>query len=276
VPRWTALLFFLFAPTLAARWLASSRVACAFPLLVAACIALALLGAGVETGDALATSLTFLRYSYGLAVGGALLSVVGTRLIGRTASVWDVFGPASAAAGWLPFAFVGFLGLAHLAGAGATAGLFAGLLLLLWGTAAGIGIIGGDDGGEPGRMLVAICLGLSGCLIGFWGAHSAPPPASVMVLRAPFESGAIRPGSVLLVRSDPAPPASALVLLREAGTREAVFVQLRADGSRIPLGEVTLAPQMLQDWNIAGRVFLRLGGPGVWGVVRAEQTPPAE
>jgi len=248
-------------------------VACVLPFLFAAVIALCLMVAGVHSGDAWVTAATFLRYVLGLAIGGTSLGMLSLRIVGRDATWKDLLGPSCAAAAWAPFVFVTFLGIAQLAGAGAASGLYAGLLVLLWGAAAGMGIVGGNDAVEPGRLLVATCLGLSGCLFGFWGSHQLSPEVSVTAVRAPFRTSDIRPGNVLLVRSDTTPVASSVVLLRETGTREAVFVTIDRNGYRTPLGKLSIERKMLQDWNIAGRVFFRFGSPGGWSVVGTEQTP---
>lgn len=271
--RWTALLLFPFLPAPAARRLQGSRVAVALPLLFAVLVGGFFVVAGAGTNDAVAVGLTYARYVYGLALGGTVFGILALRVAQREATWKDLVGPACAAAAWLPFAFVTLLGIADALGAGAAAGLYAGLLVLLWGAAAGMGAIAGEEAPEPGRLLVATCLGLTGCLLGLGAMHRVPPLVPVTAVRAPFDGRIVRQGNILLVRSDPDARGPCVVLLREAGTEEAVFVFLAPNGNRTVLGDVTLQPKMLQDWNIAGRVFFRLGGPGGWSVVGTEQTP---
>jgi hypothetical protein len=231
-----------------------------------------LLAYGAGAGDAVASAASVLRYACGLAVGGTIFSVAAMRLLDRDAGWKDLFGPACGAAAWSPIVFVVLLWIFARAGMGPTAALYAGLLLLFWGVVAGMGIIGGNEGGEPGRLLVAACLGVTGSLAGLAVAHQIPPPVAVMALPAPFDDGTVRRGNFLLVRRTPDPHAPAMVLLRETGTREAIFAVIEKNGKRRPLGDTSATPKMLQDWNVAGRVFFQLGIQGGIGVVSAEQT----
>jgi len=229
--------------------------------------------AGAGTNHSVAVGLTYARYAYGLALGGTVFGVLALRVAQLEATWKDLLGPACAAAAWLPFAFVTLLGIADALGAGAAAGLYAGLIVLVWGAAAGMGAIAGEEAPEPGRLLVATCIGLTGCLVGLGAMHRVPPAVPVTAVRAPFDGRNIRQGNILLVRSDPDARGPCVVLLREAGTAEAAFAFLDPNGNRTVLGDVTLQPKMLQDWNIAGRVFFRFGSPGGWSVVGTEQTP---
>lgn len=273
MPRWTALLFFPFAPALAARWLQRSLVACTLPAVVGILIGTGFLVAGTSAGDAWATAGTYVRFTYAVAVGGTLCGLAALRLVGRDAGWKDLMGPGCAAAAWAPFAFVAFLVMAQALGAGAASGLYSGLLLLIWGAATGMAILSGEERSEPGRLLVGTCLALSGCLVGFWTAHRIPPPVPVQAVRSPFEADRIYPGQILLVRTGASVEGPALVLLRETGTNEAAFARLDRNGNRTLVGDISVTPKMLQDWNIAGRVFFRFGSPGAGSVVGTEQTP---
>ncbi len=271
--HWTALLYFPILPTIAARRLQGSRIAWLMPLLPSIATAVFLQVHGCSADDAWMTAATVLRYVLALALGGTLASVVGARIIDRAAGWRDMFGPACAAAAWSPIVFLLCLQVYGATGAGTEAAIYAAITVLLWGAAAGIGIVGGSEGGEPGRLLVAICLGLSGTLLGIWASYRMPPSAPVMHERAPFTAGAIRTGDFLLARRGKYVQSGSVVLLRKSDSPAPLFALAMPDGTRRVLGKPTKTPQTLSEWDISGRVFFRLGGWSDSGVVSPEQTP---
>jgi len=273
VSPWLALLIYPFAPGIAARRLQGAWAGAVVPLVVTASAAVYLAEHGATTGDALAAAASLLRLLAGLSIGGACAAWIGARLAGREASARELAGPVLAAAGWAPCVFLAFLALAMAAGAGAATGVYAGIALLIWGVSAGIGIVAGEEECEPGRLLVASCLGLGGVLIGLWIALAAPPAPGVQAIRAPVPEAGIRAGDFLLVRAGNAPSDGALVLLRDPRSREAVLARRDRNGTLTPVGEIQVGPEKLQDWNIAGRVFFRFGTEGGGIVGPGEQSP---
>ena len=243
------------------------------PLVPSVAAGLFLARQGCDAGDALWSALTVLRYLFAIAACGTLFSLVAVRIMDRAAGWKAMFGPACAAVAWAPFVFLLLLALYRATGAGAPAALYAGLTLLLWGVAAGTGIIGGEEGGEPGRLLVASCLGLSGCILGMFIAHRAPPPAPVLHERAPFTSDGIARGDFLLVRRGKNVPTGAIVLLRKRGSRQPLFARVAPDGKLALIGKVDARPNMLREWDIMGRVFFRLGSWHATDVVPSKQSP---
>ena len=270
---WTALLVFPVQPGPALRRARGSRLPAVAPVVLGLAIFAFFSIAQVAAGDAWACALTYARYAYATAAGGTVISVLALRVAGCEGNAWNLFGSACLAAAWTPFAFVGIVVSAQFFGAGPEAGVYAGLAVLVWGAAAGMAILAGDGAPEPGRLLVGTCLLLSGCLAGFWAAHRVPPAAAVNSVPSPIEAHNIKPGNMLLVRTESRPRAPCIVLLREPGTPEAVFAHLDHNGARTILGDVRRPPEMFQDWNIAGRVFFRFGGSGGWSVLGTEQTP---
>ncbi|MHC4941081.1 MAG: hypothetical protein ACYTHK_19260 [Planctomycetota bacterium] len=273
MPRWSALLLFPFVPTIAARRLQASRIALLVPFVVCTAVALYLWASGVTLDDAWLSGASLFRVLAGLAIGGLAAAWVGARVTGRVATFGELAGPCCAAAGWAPCVFFCLVTIGNAAHAGAAAGVYAGIGLLIWGVAAGMGIVGGDTEPEPGRLLVASCFGLGGVLIGLWAALAAPPEPWVQAVRAPVTEAPIRAGDVLLVRTEKAGSSEGLFLLVREGTREAIIARRARNGSLTPLGEIQLGPEMLQDWNTAGRVFFQYGAEGGQSVADREQRP---
>jgi len=255
----------------AARRLQRTWHGAVVPLLAVLSAGAFLLSRGAAFGDAAAGALALLRLLAGVAAGGLTASLVAARLVGREASWRDLAGPVAAAAGWAPGLFLLVLFLARVAGAGAASAVYAGVALLVWGVAAGFGIVAGDDEGEPGRLLVGSCLGIGGVLIGLWLALAAPPRPGVLLVRAPVAEPPIRAGDVLLVRRQDARGSGDLLLLRDPRSAEAVLAR-RRNGTLTPVGRIQVDPEKLQDWNVAGRVFFRLGTGGAGTVGRGEQS----
>ena len=268
--RWLALLLFPVVPSIAARKLQGAWIAAVVPLVVAAAVAVYLVLHGAATSDSAWTGATLVRIFAGLAIGGAGASWIGARVVGRAASWTELAGPALAAAGWAPCVFIVFLGIGQMSGAGSAAGVYAGVGLLIWGIAAGFGIVGGEDDSEPGRLLVASCFGIGGAIIGLYVAYAVPPEPWAHAIRAPVSDAPIRAGSLLLVRTTQS-AGPAVILLRKPNSREAVLARRSANGSLTPLGEIQLEAETLQDWNNAGYVFFQFGATGGESVGTGEQ-----
>jgi hypothetical protein len=273
VSRRLALILFPFVPTRAAERLAGSWLGAIVPALALLSVAVYLKAKGGGTGDVAAATVGLARVLGGVALGGLGASWIAARVAGREASMRALAGPVLAAAGWAPAVFVVFLLLMHAGGASSAAALFAGIALLIWGVAAGFGIVGGEEECEPGRLLVASCFGLGGVLIGLWVALAAPPAAPVQLVPSPVAREAIRPGDLLLVARSDADAEGDLVLLRDPGSHEAALAVRDRNGSLTPVGPIQVSREKLQDWNIAGHVFFRFGAGGGEIVVPAEQKP---
>ena len=113
-------------------------------------------------------------------------------------------------------------------------------------------------------------LGIGGVIIGLWCSYALPPQPWVFAIRQPVTAAPIQAGDFLLVRAGDTDD-FALVLLREPDSAEAVLVRRAGNGSLTPVGEIQMDPQMLQDWNMAGRVFFRFGELGGESVGPGEQ-----
>jgi hypothetical protein len=233
----------------------------------------AYLRAGGASGvDATWAAATILRLFFGMIAGGAIASWIGARLIGRAALVSQVLGPAAVAAAWAPVVFLAFLWLGNAMDAAAASGLYAGIALLIWGIAAGFGIIGADEEPDPGRLLVASCLGFGGAILGAWAAHESPPGLWVRAVPAPVSEGGIEQGRFLLIRTNSAETGAAYLLLQDPDSREAVLVTRSAAGALTAVGEIRPDSRMFKKYNIAGRVFFQIGGPGSGSVALGEPT----
>jgi len=273
VSRPLALLLFPFVPTRAAQRLGGGVLGALAPLAVLAGVAVYLFAKGVAARDVLGAVLGLLRVLAGVSVGGLCAAWIGARVAAREASARELAGPVLAAAGWAPLVFVAFLLIGHAGGAGNAAALYAAIALLVWGVAAGFGILSGDADCEPGRLLVATCFGLGGVLIGLSAALAAPPAPPVQLVPSPVAEGTLRPGDLLLLGRAEPPAAGDLVLLRDPRSSEAVLASRESNGSLTPVGSIQVDRQKLQDWNIAGRVFFRFGAAGGASVGSAEQMP---
>jgi hypothetical protein len=273
VPRWTALLLFPLIPTIAARRLQGAWHAAIVPVAVCAAVSGYLASHGVAGADALWSGASLLRVLLGMFVGGLVAAWIGARVVGRAASLRELAGPSLAAAGWAPCVFLLVVGIGHAASAGVAAGVYAGIALLIWGIAAGLGIIAGEEECEPGRLLVASCFGLGGVLIGLWVALAAPPAPWVQAVPAPVTEAPFTAGDLLLVRTEKSAESAGLFLLRKPDSREAVVVRRDGNGSLTPFGAIQVGSEMLQDWNNAGRVFFQYGTGGGETVDPGKQTP---
>jgi hypothetical protein len=88
------------------------------------------------------------------------------------------------------------------------------------------------------------------------------------VTEAPFAAG-----DLLLVRTEKSAKSAGLFLLRKPDSREAVVVRRDGNGTLTPFGSIQVRPEMLQDWNNAGRVFFQYGTGGGETVDPGKQTP---
>lgn len=254
----------------AARKLQRRAVGLLVPVVSVALGAAYVARGGGDTDEIVATALSLGRLLGGLMLGGVAAAWVGARVVGRPATLRELIGPCAAAAGWAPFVYLAVLGIARLSGVGEPAPVYAAMALLLWGIAAGFGIVAGDHEVEPGRLLVASCFGLGGTILGIWAAHELPPALPVRAIRAPVEAPPVEVNRFVLVRSgDEQGP---LLVLTKPGTRVRALARRNADGDLEPVGETVETLDSLRSWDITGRVFFQVGGPAGGGVLPSEQS----
>jgi hypothetical protein len=267
----SAILLFPFVPSIAARSLQSARWVVLLPVLTTAAAWIYLLAGGASAADAGWAAATVLRLYAGLILGGVLASWIGARIVGRTARLSQLWGAASVAGAWAPLVFLAFLWFGNVVDAAAASALYAGIAVLIWGVAAGFGIISGDAEPEAGRLLVASCLGIGGSILGVWAAHEAPPRLWVRAVPAPVSEGPIEAGRFLLIRTNSAENNAAYLLLSDPASTEAVLVRRSPSGVTEPVGEIRPESRMIQKFDIAGRVFFQIGGSFAGSVSDSEQ-----
>lgn len=215
---------------------------------------------------------TVLRVFLGMVFGGLLASWIGARLVGRAAQIRQLIAPVAVAAGWAPLIFLAFVWIGNVMEAGAASALYAGIALLIWGIAAGLGIIGGDDEPEPGRLLVASCLGFGGAILGAWTAHEMPPAPWVQAVPAPVSEGPFEQGRFLLIRAESVENRAAYLLMQDPDSSEAILVTRSATGELSAVGKIRPESAMFKKYDITGRVFFQIGNSDAGSVSLGGQT----
>lgn len=229
---WRALLLFPARPRAAAAALTpvAGLAAPGPPLLLLAYLA----ARGCRPADAGLAAAGLLLVILGLGCGGWLASVLARRILApdaprRGPHVHLVF------AAWSAALFV--LVLLALGSA-----LAAGLAVLVWGVVAGTGVVAGET--EPGRALVASCLGASGAILGVLAAGFLVHERLVMVL--PSDHG------TMLVRRGEVGEEGALVLARDPASATLFLARKGPEGLE-PEGKPPPGPPA--GWVAVGRVF---------------------
>lgn len=155
-------------------------------------------------------------------------------------------------------------------GIGQEGPLLAALIVLLWGLAAGIAVVGGPRIPEVARGWVASCTGMLGALAGLFLGALVATQSLVLAVPPPPASEDFGHSSLLLVRIDERPTPATVVLARNPETGRAVMARVvPGDGTQdtvlTPLTGTRHPPGSLAKLTIRGRVFYGIGYGAVPG-----------
>jgi hypothetical protein len=245
-----------FRPGAAAARLEGRPAALLFALVAPSLLGAALAATGCSAPDAAATACSLLLVVAGMGLLGAAACQPASLLAGARRPVWAALPACFVAAGWAPLLFAALAAAMVALGFGPSAPLAASLALLGWGVVLGIGLVGAGDA-EPGRRLVASCLGLVGTLLGLWLALALATAHLVLAVPAPVAEWGFERGDLLLVRRQSTALPGSLVVVQAPGSPEVAFGRIDAHGMPIPArsgaGVWSRKPDVL------GRVFFKLG-----------------
>lgn len=261
-------LLFAFKPSEAAAALRGRGSAALLLPLPGVLVALWLRARGCAVGDAAAVGAALAALLVAVAAGGWLAAVPASRILGGAWPLAAMIGPSAAAALWAALIPGPLMMIAHAAGMKATAALFTGFCMLLWGLRVAHALLTWEGGErEGGRALVAACVAAAGSILAFHVAMTAVERSLVIALPSPIETPEMRRFDYLFVRVGATPREGEIAWLVEQGSRESAFAEVLAGGSTRFLGRFREDPEASRKWDIAGRVFFQCGGEGGGSVV---------
>ncbi len=237
-------------------------------------LALWLFARGCAPGDAAAVGAGAALLVAAVAAGGWLASIPASRILGAEWSLASMAGPSAVAAFWAALLPAPLMMTAHALGMRATAALFTGLCMLLWGIAVARALLEAGER-EGGKALVAACVAVAGSILALHLALTAVERRLVIALPSPIEAGPIGRHGYLLVRVGAKPVAGEIAWMVERDTGESAFAEAGADGSPRFLGRFREDPMASRKWDIGGRVFFQCGGPGGGSVLGPRHPSPA-
>jgi hypothetical protein len=188
---------------------------------------------------------------------GAAACQPAALLAGAARPLWPAFPACVVAAGWAPLLFAGLAAAMAVLGLGPAAPLAASLVLLVWAAVLGIALVGAGEA-EPGRRLVASCVGLVGALLGLWLALALATAHLVLAIPAPMAGWGLERGDLLLVRRQNSAPAGSVVVLQGPGSTGMLLARIDPAGALVPPRPARWAESTNPD--VLGRVFFQLGG----------------
>jgi len=266
-----ALLLFPFRPADALPGLERAVAPWLAPFVPSAALGVFLLARGCAAGDALAAAGALLLGTVGAGLAGGLAAPLAATFTGAEFGWNGRLGVGLLFAAWTALLFAVLVVLLQLAGAGVAAPLYGALVLVCWAVAVGSAVVAPPEGAEGGRGLVGGCLGLAGALAGFWAALLVVQAHLLLVVPAPSDGPGFERADALIVRRSASAHESRLLLLTERGGREAVLARVGSRGLE-PSENVDIRSFASKNWDIAGYVFFRFGGPWGGSVVGSGQT----
>ncbi len=267
-------LLFAFRPSEAAAALRGKGAAALLVLLPGLLLALWLHARGCAPSDARAVGAAVTVMLVALAAGGWLAAIPAARILGREWPLAAMVAPSAVTALWAALIPAPLMMIAHAVGMRATAALFTGFCMLLWGLWVARALLEWEGGErEGGRALVAACLAAAGSILAFHVAISAVERSLVIALPSPIETPQIRRFDYLLVRVGTRPHPGEIAWLVEEGSRESAFAEIGEDGAPRFLGRFREDPATSRKWDVAGRVFFQCGGEGGGSVLPARRHP---